>query len=177
MQKLHAEFTQFKSLANGSESTLLFWIQRVGRWCVARVERIFGGIERFLPALELSFAQHSFQHCSRNSRQFHQSRQRQWTRVRRLVIFFNRLNCWSRSRRTSSGGALLFLFPAGRLQLLVAAFPGGARAIIFCMRRLRFCISWRISTRPRRWSLSRSGRVTPARSAACSGRSLASRSF
>src|SRR6266404_6657121 len=67
MQELHTELAEFESRTDGSERALLFRIQHVGGWRITGVERVFGGVERFLPGLQFSFAQHSFEYRPRNS--------------------------------------------------------------------------------------------------------------
>src|ERR1700730_6043508 len=49
VNQLHAEFAQLESRANGAESALLRFVQRVRRWRVTNVEGILRGIDGFFP--------------------------------------------------------------------------------------------------------------------------------
>ena len=77
VEQLHAEFAKNEPRANRLESARLLRIHFM-RWrSEPRVKRIFRRINRLLPTLQQSVAQHPVDHCSRHLRQLHQLRQRQ----------------------------------------------------------------------------------------------------
>ena len=76
MKQMDAKNAQLESRADLRESVFLFGVQFVRGGRIARVERIFGGIERLFPAFEQAVAQHAVDQGSPGVRKTQKPRQR-----------------------------------------------------------------------------------------------------